>query len=139
MDLIYRLLSKLVDQLKIREHVLFLGKQDNLEELYSISDLMLLLSEKESFGLVALEAMACGVPCIGTNVGGIPEVILDGENGYVCELGNINEIAEKGIHLLSNENLHQQFSQNGIAMVNENFRGEKIVQEYEDIYYRLMR
>ena len=89
--------------------------------------------------LVALEAIACGVPCIGTNVGGIPEVILDGENGYICELGDIDEIAEKGIHLLSNENLHQQFSQNGIAMVNENFRGEKIVQEYEDIYYRLMR
>ena len=101
------IVSKLVDQLKIGEHVLFLGKQDNLEELYSFSDLMLLLSEKESFGLVALEALACGVPCIGTNVGGIPEVILDGENGYVCELGNINEIAEKGIHLLSNENLHQ--------------------------------
>ena len=98
------IVSKLVDQLKIGEHVLFLGKQDNLEELYSFSDLMLLLSEKESFGLVALEALACGVPCIGTNVGGIPEVILDGENGYVCELGNINEIAEKGIHLLSNEN-----------------------------------
>ena len=133
------IVSKLVDQLKIGEHVLFLGKQDNLEELYSFSDLMLLLSEKESFGLVALEALACGVPCIGTNVGGIPEVILDGENGYVCELGNINEIARKGIHLLSNENLHRQFSQNGIAMVNENFRGEKIVQEYEDIYYRLMR
>ena len=103
------IVSKLVDQLKIGEHVLFLGKQDNLEELYSFSDLMLLLSEKESFGLVALEALACGVPCIGTNVGGIPEVILDGENGYVCELGNINEIAGKGIHLLSNENLHSSF------------------------------
>ena len=126
MDLIYRIVSKLVDQLKIGEHVLFLGKQDNLEELYSFSDLMLLLSEKESFGLVALEALACGVPCIGTNVGGIPEVILDGENGYVCELGNINEIAGEGDSLLSNENLHRQFSQNGIAMVNENFRGEKI-------------
>ena len=133
------IVSKLVNQLKIEEHVLFLGKQDNLEELYSFSDLMLLLSEKESFGLVALEALACGVPCIGTNVGGIPEVILDGENGYVCELGNINEIAQKGIHLLSNANLHQQFSQNGIKMVNENFRGEKIVQQYEDIYYGLMR
>jgi N-acetyl-alpha-D-glucosaminyl L-malate synthase BshA len=133
------IVSKLVNQLKIEEHVLFLGKQDNLEELYSFSDLMLLLSEKESFGLVALEALACGVPCIGTNVGGIPEVIVDGENGYVCELGNINEIAQKGIHLLSNANLHQQFSQNGIGMVNENFKGEKIVQQYEDIYYGLMR
>ena len=59
----------------LKDYVLFLGKQENLEELYSVSDLFLLVSEKESFGLVALEAMACGVPCIGTNVGGIPEVI----------------------------------------------------------------
>src|SRR3954470_17197519 len=132
------LINRLVEELHIRNHVLFLGKQDNLEELYSFSDLMLLLSEKESFGLVALEALACGVPCIGTNVGGIPEVIVDAENGYVCELGNINEIAQKGILLLSNANLHQQFSQNGIGMVNENFKGEKIVQQYEDIYYGLM-
>ena len=68
-------INRLVEELNIRNHVLFLGKQDNLEELYSMSDFMLLLSEKESFGLVALEAMACGVPVIGTNVGGIPEVI----------------------------------------------------------------
>ena len=61
-------------------------------------------------------------------MGGIPEVILDGENGYICELGDIMKLPRKAIHLLSNENLHQQFSQNGIAMVNENFRGEKIVQ-----------
>ena len=68
-----------------------MGNKKILEELYSFSDLMLLLSEKESFGLVALEAFACGVPCIGTNVGGIPEVISDGENGYICELGDIDE------------------------------------------------
>ena len=84
------IVSKLVFLLGIREKVRFLGKQENLEELYSISDLMLLLSEKESFGLVALEGMACGVPCIGTNVGGIPEVISDGENGFICELGDID-------------------------------------------------
>ena len=89
-------ISLLIDLLKncIYEIMFyFLGKQDNLEELYSISDLMLLLSEKESFGLVALEAMACGVPVIGTNVGGIPEVITDGETGYICELGDIDSIA----------------------------------------------
>ena len=65
------LVCKLVKKYGLEKKVLFLGKQDNLEELYSISDLMLLLSEKESFGLVILEAMACGVPCVGTNVGGI--------------------------------------------------------------------
>jgi N-acetyl-alpha-D-glucosaminyl L-malate synthase BshA len=133
------IVSQLVDKLHIRDHVLFLGKQENLEELYSISDLMLLLSEKESFGLVALEAMACGVPCIGTNVGGIPEVITDGENGFICDLGDTDGIAEKAIQLLSNEALHQQLSQHAIQIVNEHFQGEKIVQQYEQIYYQLMR
>ncbi|WP_428908913.1 N-acetyl-alpha-D-glucosaminyl L-malate synthase BshA [Niallia sp. Krafla_26] len=131
------LVSGLVDQLDLHDDVLFLGKQENLEELYSFSDLMLLLSEKESFGLVALEAMACGVPCIGTNIGGIPEVITDGENGFICELGDIDDIAAKSIQLLSNDTLHKRFSKNGIKVVCEKFKGEKIVQEYEDIYEQL--
>lgn len=133
------IVSQLVEKLHLRDHVLFLGKQENLEELYSISDLMLLLSEKESFGLVALEAMACGVPCIGTNVGGIPEVIIDGESGFICHLGDIDGIADKAIQLLSDEPLHQQFSQHSIHIVNEHFHGEKIVQQYENIYYQLMK
>ena len=94
-------ICKQVKELGLKEKVLFLGKQDNLEELYSISDIKLLLSEKESFGLVALEAMACGVPSIGTNVGGIPEVIEDGYNGYICEIGNVKEVAAKSLQLLT--------------------------------------
>ena len=101
---------KLVNKFGLNNRVLFLGKQENLEELYSISDLMLLLSEKESFGLVLLEAMACGVPCIGTNVGGIPEVITDGQSGFLCELGDIDEMAAKSIYLLKEINLHKKFS-----------------------------
>src|SRR5699024_10998952 len=97
----------LVRELQLDDQVLFLGKQDNVEELYSISDLMLLLSEKESFGLVALEGMACGVPCIGTNIGGIPEVITDGYNGFLCELGDIDDIAQKAVRLLTNQQLHE--------------------------------
>ncbi|RBN37299.1 N-acetyl-alpha-D-glucosaminyl L-malate synthase BshA, partial [Priestia megaterium] len=76
--------SQLVRDLNLQDSVLFLGKQENVAELYSISDLKLLLSEKESFGLVLLEAMACGVPCIGTNIGGIPEVIEHEKTGYIC-------------------------------------------------------
>lgn len=134
-----RNVTKLVDDLQIRNKVLFLGKQENLEELYSISDLMLLLSEKESFGLVALEAMACGVPCIGTNIGGIPEVIVEGETGFICELGNIKEIGEKAITLLSNEKLQAQFSFQSMQRVKENFRAELIVNQYEKIYERLLK
>lgn len=131
--------SKLVCALGLRDKVRFLGKQENLEELYSISDLMLLLSEKESFGLVALEGMACGVPCIGTNVGGIPEVIIDNENGFVCELGDIETIVNKGIEILTNEKLHQTLSKNAIMTAQTRFGAEQIVSQYEDIYQSLLK
>ena len=128
----------LAAELGIRDKVLLLGKQERVEELYSLSDLMLLLSEKESFGLVALEAMACGVPCIGTNVGGIPEVIVDGETGFICELGNIEDITEKAIEILSNPEIHQLFSANSVERAEVRFSAEQIVTEYESIYYQLV-
>ncbi|WP_141433313.1 N-acetyl-alpha-D-glucosaminyl L-malate synthase BshA [Bacillus sp. 03113] len=133
------LMIKLVEKLNITNQVLFLGKQENLEELYSISDLKLLLSEKESFGLVALEAMACGVPCIGTKVGGIPEVIVDGETGYICELGDIDGISKKGLHLLQNSSLHRQFSINSVKRVQEYFHGDRIVSQYEKVYEDILK
>lgn len=128
----------LVSELGLRDKVLFLGKQDNVEELYSLSDLMLLLSEKESFGLVALEAMACGVPCIGTNIGGIPEVIEDGENGFICHVGDIDSIADKAITLLSDHLLHEKLSNQALMTVHEKFRADRIVGQYEDIYFQLL-
>ncbi|MFC0271628.1 N-acetyl-alpha-D-glucosaminyl L-malate synthase BshA [Metabacillus herbersteinensis] len=131
--------SRLVKQLGLNNHVLFLGKQDNIEELYSISDLKLLLSEKESFGLVLLEAMACGVPCIGTNTGGIPEVIEDGKNGYLCEVGDIESISAKGIEILSNHELHKTMSENAILTAKQTFHSEKIVSQYEALYYDLLK
>lgn len=129
----------LVCSLEIRDKVHFLGKQDNVEELYSISDLMLLLSEKESFGLVALEAMACGVPCIGTNVGGLPEVITDGVNGFICKLWDIENIAKKGLEILTNKDLFEEFSKNAVYVARTKFGAEQIVEQYEDIYYGLLK
>lgn len=131
-------IRQLVYDLSIQSEVLFLGKQDNLEEFYSVSDLMLLLSEKESFGLVALEAMACGVPCIGTRIGGIPEVIEDGYNGFLCELGDTDDIADKALLLLRDEKLHARFSSNAAATPRERFRSHDIVSEYETLYRRLL-
>ncbi|AYA76819.1 N-acetyl-alpha-D-glucosaminyl L-malate synthase BshA [Bacillus sp. Y1] len=130
---------KLVKKLNIEDKVLFLGKQDSVEELYSISDLMLLLSEKESFGLVALEAMACGVPCIGTNVGGIPEVIDHGLSGYICELGDIEDMSEKAIDLLQNSMKHQQFREASVSLVRKKFQATTIVKQYEDLYKSLLQ
>jgi L-malate glycosyltransferase len=132
------IVSQLVEDLNLADYVLFLGKQENLEELYSISDLKLLLSEKESFGLVLLEAMACGVPCIGTNIGGIPEVISDGETGFICEVGNVEEIAERAIQILSDEQLHKTMAENSIHRVKTKFNAHAIVQEYETIYKNLL-
>jgi N-acetyl-alpha-D-glucosaminyl L-malate synthase BshA len=131
-------ISNLVGELGLTDKVLFLGKQENLEELYSLSDVMLLLSEKESFGLVLLEAMACGVPCIGTNTGGIPEVIYEGETGYLCEVGDIKSIANRAVELLSNDLLHQNMSENAIFTAKDAFHSEKIVTQYESIYYDLI-
>lgn len=129
---------KLVHDLGIEDRVLFLGKQDNLAELYSISDVILLLSKKESFGLVLLEAMACAVPAIGTNIGGIPEVIVDGVTGYLCEVGDVEAVAIRAIQLLSNDELHQQFSKAAYERVNETFRSEYITSQYEAIYQQLL-
>lgn len=129
---------KLVHDLGIEDKVLFLGKQDNLAELYSISDVILLLSEKESFGLVLLEAMACEVPAIGTNIGGIPEVIVDGETGYLCEVGDVQTAASRAIQLLSNAELHQQFSKAAFKRMNETFCSHRIMAQYEAIYQQLV-
>lgn len=123
----------------IEHDVLFLGKQESLSELYAIADLMLLLSEKESFGLVLLEAMACGVPCIGTNIGGIPEVITNGENGYIVELGDCKKVAEYGLKILQNPELHKQIVDRSLAIIEDRFSSKSIVEQYEAMYERVAR
>lgn len=133
------IICALVGELNLRDKILFLGKQSNVEELYSMSDLMLLLSQKESFGLFALEAVACGVPCIGTNIRGKPEVIIDGEMEFICELGDINTIADSAIYILTNDTIHKRFSNQSIQVANEKFRTGLIVKQYEDLYFNLIR
>jgi L-malate glycosyltransferase len=128
-----------VRELNIEDDVLFLGKQENVGELFSICDLKLLLSEKESFGLVLLEAMACGVPVIGTRIGGIPEVIVDGETGYMVEVGDTAAVADKAISLLKDDERHKRFRENSVKHVRENFLSEKIVSVYEEIYNSLVK
>ncbi|MFC0523176.1 N-acetyl-alpha-D-glucosaminyl L-malate synthase BshA [Pontibacillus salicampi] len=134
----YSQVCQLVNELGLRGKVLFLGKQENVSELLSIADLKLLLSEKESFGLVLLEAMACGVPCIGSNIGGIPEVIQDGETGYICEPGDIEDVAEKAMHILSDSTIKSKFSRKGMERVSNEFHSEHIVKQYEQIYEDLL-
>lgn len=127
-----------VRDLDLDQNVLFLGKRDNLSELYNISDLKLLLSEKEAFGLVMLEAMACGVPGIGTNIGGIPEIIESGKNGYLVELGDTEQAALHGVELLRNEEIESRLRAGAIETVASKFHSTRILKEYEDIYERLL-
>ncbi|UPW84539.1 N-acetyl-alpha-D-glucosaminyl L-malate synthase BshA [Lysinibacillus sp. Ag94] len=131
---------RVMDQVKespYMEDVLFLGKQENLAELYAISDLKLLLSQQESFGLVLLEAMACGVPCIGSAVGGIPEVIEHGVDGYIVELGDTDAVEEYAVNLLKDEDKLQHFREAAIRAVDEKFHSSKIVEQYEKFYEKV--
>lgn len=130
---------QLVDQLGLEDNVLFLGKQKNISDLLSIADLMLLLSEKESFGLVVLEAMACEVPSIGTNVGGIPEVIDHGKTGFIVELGETEKAAGYAINLLKNDEMLKQFSENALEKTRSKFQSKHIVGQYMDIYKSVLK
>ena len=127
-----------VKELGLEQHVLFLGKRDNLSELYNISDIKLLMSEKEAFGLVLLEAMACGVPCIGTNIGGIPEIIESGKNGYLVELGDVEDAASRAIGILTDAKQHETLKKGSLETVEQHFNSFKILEQYEAVYERLL-
>ncbi|QIW80423.1 N-acetyl-alpha-D-glucosaminyl L-malate synthase BshA [Bacillus tequilensis] len=125
---------ELVRKYGLENQVLMLGNQDRVEELYSISDLKLLLSEKESFGLVLLEAMACGVPCIGTNIGGIPEVIKNNVSGFLVDVGDVATATARAMSILEDEQLSKRFTEAAMEMLKNAFSSRKIVSQYEQIY-----
>jgi N-acetyl-alpha-D-glucosaminyl L-malate synthase BshA len=127
-----------VAQYHLDDDVLFLGNRENVEDILPIGDLLLLPSEHESFGLAALEALACGVPVIGTSHTGIPELVDDGRSGYVLPLGDTETMAKKGLELLSNSRKHRQFSEHARKSVIDRFEQAKIVSQYEDFYKRIL-
>ncbi|WP_252503422.1 N-acetyl-alpha-D-glucosaminyl L-malate synthase BshA [Sporosarcina sp. Marseille-Q4943] len=121
----------------LEKDIIFTGKRDDLPELLAISDIMFLLSEKEAFGLVLLEGFACGVPAIATEIGGIPEVIEDGKNGFLVGLGDVESAAEKAKLLLEDPIMHERFRQNALQTVDDKFNSASIVLQYEDLYYKV--
>ncbi|UBH14386.1 N-acetyl-alpha-D-glucosaminyl L-malate synthase BshA [Macrococcus armenti] len=134
-------LSKMRDyakSLNICDHVLFLGKQERVAPLYQMADLFLLMSEKESFGLVLLEAMHSGVVCIGTSAGGIKEVITHGETGYIVDIGDTKKASQYAIDLLTNDVLYKQFQTKMLDDINERFASHHITDQYEAIYRSLV-
>jgi N-acetyl-alpha-D-glucosaminyl L-malate synthase BshA len=116
------------------EHVRFLGKQDAIEDLLAIADLFVLPSEQESFGLAALEAMACEVPVISSNAGGIPEINIQGETGFLSNVGDVDDMARNAIYILEDETRLKQFKKNAFAQA-KRFDIVNILPVYE-AYYR---
>lgn len=129
--------EKLCRDLNICDDVRFLGKQDAIEELLAICDLFIIPSENESFGLAALEAMACEVPVISSNSGGLPEVNIHGETGYLSEAGNVAEMAKYAIKLLQDEALLKTFRANAYAQARR-FDIENILPHYERYYQEVL-
>ncbi len=124
----------LVRELKLEKEVRFLGKQLEIVPILSASDLMLMPSQSESFGLSALEAMACEVPVISTSVGGLPELQVHGETGYIAEIGDIDRMARYAVELLTNDTKRLMFSEACRRRAVEHFDVRRIVNMYEDYY-----
>ena len=131
--------QQLVKELRLTEQVHFLGEQDYLESLLSCADLFILPSEQESFGLVALEAMACEVPVLGTSIGGLPEVVVHGETGFLFPVGEIQQMADAAIELLSDPLRLERFRRSARAWAVERFDSERIIPEYERFYQQVLQ
>lgn len=125
--------EQLCRDLDICDHVRFLGKQDAIEEILSVSDLFLMPSETESFGLAALEAMACKVPVITSNAGGLPELNIDGFCGYMSNVGDVDDMAAKAISILKDDEVLNRFKENAFTRA-QDFDLKKILPLYIDYY-----
>lgn len=125
--------EQLCRDLKVCEHVRFLGKQDAIEEILSVADLFIMPSESESFGLAALEAMACKVPVVSSNTGGLPELNIDGVTGFMDNVGDIEGMANHSIYILEDQTRLDQFKDNALKRSGD-FDLSRILPMYEDFY-----
>ena len=130
--------EELARKLNVEKDVMFLGKQDAVEELLAIADLYLMPSDSESFGLAALEAMACEVPVISSNTGGIPEINIHGDTGFLSDVGNVEEMALNAIKILSNEDALKRFKTNSLIQAKK-FDIANILPVYERYYEKVLK
>lgn len=130
--------ERLCRDLEIVADVRFLGKQTALPEILSASDLFLMPSQSESFGLSALEAMSCGVPAITSSTGGLSELVVHGVTGYIAEVGDVDRMARYAIDLLSHRKKFEQFSRAARDRAANNFSADDIVPMYEAYYQRVL-
>jgi len=129
--------EQLSRDLGVSDNVRFLGKQDAIEEILSVSDLFLMPSESESFGLAALEAMACKVPVISSNAGGLPELNVEGVTGFLKNVGDVDGMAEKAVYILEDEHRLATFKENALSRAHE-FDLAKILPLYENYYVEVI-
>jgi len=129
----------LTEKLKLKGKVIFLGSQECVESLLPEADLFLLPSRNESFGLVALEALSCGVPVIATHAGGIPEVVKDGECGFLEKLGDTEKMAKRCLELLEDETELRKFKKNARKRAVDKFDSKLIVPCYENYYKKVLK
>ncbi|HUX06500.1 MAG TPA: N-acetyl-alpha-D-glucosaminyl L-malate synthase BshA [Acidobacteriota bacterium] len=120
------------------DDIIFLGNYADIEELLPAADVLLLPSASESFGLVALEAMSCGVPVIASDVGGLPEVVEHGKNGYLFEVGDTGAMAEGAAEIMTDPEVHKRMSAAARSTAVERFPTDRITERYIDIYKRLL-
>ena len=130
--------ERLCRQKGLEDKVKFLGKQDALVEILTSSDIFLIPSQSESFGLAALEAMACGLPVVSSSVGGLPELIRHNETGFIAEIGDIDRMAKYTLELLSNERKYKIFSDNARSRAVDVFDKSRVVPMYENYYKTIL-
>ena len=123
---------------KLDEDVLFLGNSNEVDQILSFSDLFLLPSEQESFGLVALEAMIHKVPVVSTDIGGLPEVIKNGYSGYLCPVGDINLMADQAVFILEDSDRHERFKNQALESCKK-FDINNVVIHYEELYGKAIK
>jgi N-acetyl-alpha-D-glucosaminyl L-malate synthase BshA len=126
------------EQLMVKDEVIFVGKQANIPGYLGIADVFLLPSELESFGLAALEAQACEVPVIATRIGGIPEVVSEGETGYLSDVGDVQKMSDDTLRLLGDEDMRRAFGEKGRELAVQRYGSDKIIPQYIAFYEQVI-
>jgi N-acetyl-alpha-D-glucosaminyl L-malate synthase BshA len=124
--------------LGIHEQCSFVGKQPRIVDYLSVADVLLLPSEQESFGLAALEAMACEVPVIASHVGGIPEVVTDGETGFLSSVGDLDKMATDVVRLLENEGMRREMGRRARESAISRYRTDVVIPQYIEFYHKVI-
>jgi N-acetyl-alpha-D-glucosaminyl L-malate synthase BshA len=127
------------EQLGMNGNVVYVGKQANIADYLGVADVFLLPSELESFGLAALEAQACEVPVVATRIGGIPEVVNDGESGFLSEVGDVDKMSVDTLNLLGDENMRRAFGEKGRELAVSRYSTEKIIPQYIAFYEKIIK